>query len=269
MAGYTIAIISVANIDTPADVFYTAVNRVAAIALGIAAIALTNMVLRTPEASRPLIAKLRVATADVVALALDALDRRCQPDASTCVDLSARLMPLRGEITFATPEKPNGRARAAGGRSALLALFEAISAIQAVGVGLARLDRPSEMVDEAVALAREALRLQSPEKRLPALQAAACAALVADRLAIEEAFVLDRLMFLIETMGLLRDGLRALRCGWWPCRNVGVPVHVDWVAVLLNAARVLVVVGVAGAIGTTPPSPASSSTNPKGLVRRR
>ncbi len=248
LAGYTIAIISVTDIDAPTAVFTSAINRVAAIVLGIAATALTNMVLRTPESSRALIDKLRDTTGDVVALALATLERRRQPDASTCVDLSARLMPLRGEITFATPEKSNGRARAAGGRSALLGLFETISAIQAVGAGLAALDRASGVVDEAVVLVREAVRLQRPEKRLPAIEALTLQALAAGTLTMGEAYVLDRLLFLVETLGHVRDGLRALRVGFWPRRRVAIPVHVDWFAVMLNAARVLVAVGVAAAL---------------------
>ena len=111
LSGYTIAIVSIANIDAPMQVFSDSVNRVAAIVVGIAAVAVTNAFLATAESSRTLISKLRAATKDVSALALEAIDQRRPPEPETCIDLAARLMPLRGEITFATPEKPNGSAR--------------------------------------------------------------------------------------------------------------------------------------------------------------
>ncbi len=244
LAGYTIAIISVQNIDTPTLAFSGSVNRVAAIAVGVAAIAVTNTFLATAESSRSLMTKLRNVASEIIALAGATIDRRCPPDATTCIDLSARLMPLRSEISFATPEKSNGRARAKGGRSALLGLFEMISAIQAVGIGLQHLDGSTEIVDEALAITRKALRIQNPEKCTPALQAIMLPAIEAGQLSMPEAYLFDRLLFMIETLGNVRDGLRSLRMGWVPCRAVKIDVHQDWFAVVLNAVRVLVAIGI-------------------------
>ena len=70
LGGYTIAIISIQNIDAPMSAFSSSVNRVAAIVVGIAAIALTNALLAGPEASQSLISKLRGATKDSLAMAL-------------------------------------------------------------------------------------------------------------------------------------------------------------------------------------------------------
>ena len=244
LAGYTIAIVSIQNIDAPMSVFSSSVNRVAAIAVGIAAIAIVNSVMATAESSQSLTSKLRSATKDIVALALATIDGRAPPDAAACIDLSARLMPLRSEISFATPEKPNGLARARGARSALLGLFEMISAIQAVGAGLRSLDRPSAVVDEAVATARKALHLQAPGRCKPALEAVTLRAVEAGTLSMPEAFVLDRLFFMIETFDHVRDGLRSLKTGRRPQRTLAVEVHQDWFAVVLNAVRVLVSIGI-------------------------
>ena len=250
LAGYTIAIISISNIDAPDMVFSASVNRVAAIVVGIAAVAITNSVLATTESSVSLMTKLRGATKDLTALALQTIDCRRPPDAATCIDLSARLMPLRSEISFAAPEKPNGRVRAKGARSALLGLFEMISAIQAVGVGLGNLQGPSPIVEDALVIVRKALRLQHPERCTPLLEALALPAIEAGSLAISEAFVLDRLHFMIETLGHVRDGSRALRMGWAPRRDVTIDVHQDWFAVALNAVRILVAIGVVAALST-------------------
>ncbi len=239
LGGYTIAIISIQDIDAPLAVFSSAVNRVAAIVVGIAAIAITNALFAGPEASRSLISKLRGATKDTLAMALLAIDQRRPPSASDCIAMSARLMPLRGEISFATPEKAGGRARAKGARSALLALFELMSASQAVGAGLAALDQPSSLVDEALVILRKAMRLQNPARCRPAIEALVLPAIAAGSLSIGEAFVVDRIVFMIDGLCHLRDGLRSLRTGSLPQRTVTLPVHQDWLAVAINAARVL------------------------------
>ena len=244
LAGYTIAIVSISNIDAPEQVFSASINRVAAIAVGVAAIGLTNAFLATAEASRSLISKLRDATKEIVALALKAIDERRAPDAATCIDLSARLMPLRSEISFATPEKPNGRARARGARSALVGLFETISAIQAVGAGLGNLKRPSAIVDEALVVVKKGLRNQDTEKYQLEIDALVRPAIAAGTLAMEEAFVLERLQFLLLCMGHVRDGMRSLRMGWQPRRKVAVDLYQDWFAMVLNGVRVLVALGI-------------------------
>ena len=75
LAGYTVAIVAITNIGAPAMAFSAAVNRVAAIVVGIAAIGATNALLATAESSRSLVAKLRGATGDVLAEALAMLER--------------------------------------------------------------------------------------------------------------------------------------------------------------------------------------------------
>src|ERR1700681_3646780 len=136
LAGYTVALISIAEIDVPTATFTAMLDRVAVILLAVLALAFVSAIFATAESARSLQSKLRLATKDIVAMALATLDRGLPPDTSQCVAISARLMSLRSEIGFATPELLDGWARARGARSALLGLFEAISAIQAVGLGL-------------------------------------------------------------------------------------------------------------------------------------
>ena len=248
LAGYTVAIISIANIDAPLSTFSSAVNRVAAILLGVVAIGLTNAVLATAESSQSLISKLRSANADVTAMARCALDTRMPPNSSQCIKMSATLMPLRSEISFAAPEKADGRARAKGARSALLGLFEMMTACQAVGAGLNHVDPASPIVDDVVAIGRKALAIQRPDRCLPELDGLALPAIASGRLSIEEAFLLDRMRFMIEVMSDVRDGLRSVRSGRPPRRTVSLPVHQDYFAVLLNATRVVLAVGIAAVL---------------------
>src|ERR1700758_1563189 len=97
LAGYTVALISVVDIDSPTAAFTAMLDRVVVILLVVLTLAFVSTVFATAESARSLRAKLRVATKDVVAMALAALHQRRPPDSSQCVAMSAKLMPLRSE----------------------------------------------------------------------------------------------------------------------------------------------------------------------------
>ncbi|WP_158811363.1 FUSC family protein [Beijerinckia sp. L45] len=249
LAGYSVAIVAIANIDTPDAAFMVAVDRVAAILVGIAAITAVNAVLLGAEASVSLLFKLRAATVDVVVMAVRALDERKSPDAWACIAIASRLMPLRSEISFATTELPGGGRRAAGARSALLGLFEMISSIQAVGAGLQRAPAASPTLDTATTIVKRALRSQRPERLRGELDALTLHGLESGGLTMEEAAVLDRMRFLITTFADVRDGLKSVRIGVAPRRIAKIPVHQDYLSVLLNFVRVTVSVGLTCVLG--------------------
>src|ERR1700737_3480943 len=210
LAGYTVAIF---YHDTPKASFTAILDRVAVILLAVLVLAFVSAIFATAESARSLQTKLRSATKDIVAMALATVDRRTPPDPSQCVAMSARLMPLRSEIGFATPELLDGWARAKGVRSALLGLFEAISAIQAIGLGLRNMSAASSTVDSAISIMRAAIVAQRPEKRLADIDALTHRAMEAEVLAIDEAFVLVRSKFMIEVFRDIRDGLLSSRVG--------------------------------------------------------
>jgi uncharacterized membrane protein YccC len=246
LAGYTVALISIADVDAPTAAFTGMLDRVAAILLAVLVVAFVSAAFATAEAARSLQSKLRLATRDIVAMAVATLDRRVPPDPSLCVAMSARLMPLRSEIGFATPELLDGWARAKGARSALLGLFEAISAIQALGLGLRNMSAASSTVDSAISIMRAAIIAPRPEKRLADIDALTHQAMEAEALSIEEAYVLDRCKFVIEVFRDVRDGLLSNRVGRLPRRFVSVPVHQDYTAAVINGLRVGLAVGIVG-----------------------
>jgi uncharacterized membrane protein YccC len=247
LAGYTVALISIADVDAPTATFTGMLDRIAAILLAVLVLAFVSAAFATAEAARSLQSKLRLATKDIVAMAVATLDRRVPPDPSQCVAaMSARLTPLRSEIGFATPELLDGWARAKGARSALLGLFEAISAIQALGLGLRNVSAASSTVDSAIAITRAAIIAQHPEKRLADIDALTHQAMEAEALSIEEAYVLDRCKFVIEVFCDIRDGLLSNRVGRLPRRFVSVPVHQDYTAAVINGLRVGLAVGIVG-----------------------
>src|SRR5258705_1779341 len=246
LAGYTVALISIADVDAPTAAFTAMLDRVAVILLAVLVLAFVSAIFATAESARSLQSKLRAATKDIVAMALATLDQRVPPDPSQCVAMSARLMPLRSEIGFATPELLDGWARAKGARSALLGLFEAVSAIQAVGLGLRNMSVASSTVDNAIFIMRAAIVAQRPEKRLADIDALTHQAMEAGALSIDEAYVLDRCKFMIEVFSDVRDGLLSSRIGRLPRRSVSLPVHQDYIAAVLNGLRVRLAVGLVG-----------------------
>jgi uncharacterized membrane protein YccC len=259
LAGYTVALISIVNIDAPTIAFTAMLDRVAVILLAVLVLAFVSSIFANAESARSLQSKLRLATRDIVAMALATLDRRAPPDSSQCVAMSVRLMPLRSEISFATPELVDGLARAKGARSALLGLFEAISAIQAIGLGLRSMPSASSVVDEAISIVRAAIVTQHPEERLPDLDALTYRAMEAENFSIEEAYVLDRSRFMIEVFRDIRDGLLSNRVGRPPRRSARLPVHQDYIAAVLNGLRVGLAVGMVGLIAIMSGLPSANS----------
>jgi uncharacterized membrane protein YccC len=257
LSGYTVVLISIADVDTPTATFTAMLDRVAVIVLSVLILAFVSAIFATAESARSLQSKLRLATKDIVAMALATLDQRIPPDPSQCVAMSARLVPLRSEIGFATPELLDGWARAKGARSALLGLFEAITAIQAVGLGLRNMSSASLIVDEAISIMRAAIVAQRPEKRLADLEALMHQA-IAEAFSIDEAYFLDRCKFMIEVFRDIRDGLVSNRVGRLPRRSVSLSVHQDYIAAVLNGLRVGLAVGIAGSLAVLSGLPSAS-----------
>jgi uncharacterized membrane protein YccC len=258
LAGYTVALISVVNIDSPIVTFVAMLDRVAVILLAVLVLAFVGGILSTAESARSLRSKLRVATGDIVAAALATLEQHAPPDPLQCITMSARLLPLRSEIGFATPELPDGWIRAKGAKSALLGLLEAVSAIQALGLGLQNMSMASATVDKAIATMREAIVSQRPERRLADIDDLILRAMEAATPSIEGLYILDRCRFMIEVFGHIRDGLLSNRVGRLPRRFVSLSVHQDHMAAVINGLRVGVAVGMVGSLAALSGQPGAN-----------
>jgi uncharacterized membrane protein YccC len=258
LAGYTVALVSIVDIDLPTAAFTAMLDRVVIILLVVLVLAFVSAVLADAESTRSLQSKLRLATRDIVAMASATLDQREPPHSSQCVAMSVRLMPLRSEISFAVSELVDGWARAKGARSALLGLFEAISAIQAVGLGLRNMSAPSPIIDEAISTVRAAIADRRPEKWLVDIDALTHRTMEEGMPSIEEAYVLDRCKFLIEAFRDIRDGMLSNRTGRPPRRTVDLAVHQDYIAAIVNGFRVGLAVGIIGLLAVLSGLPAAA-----------
>lgn len=132
LSGYTVALIAIQQLDMPHQVFDAGVQRGAAIAVGIAAVALVNDLLAAPDRHAGLGAELA------------ALHRRVRDEArailrgtvgkpSACGALLAAIAGLRSEIETLAPESASGSTRRAAARTAAVALVAELHAVQLLG----------------------------------------------------------------------------------------------------------------------------------------
>src|SRR6516165_5806115 len=135
LSGYTVALVAIQQIDAPDQVFQSGMERGAAIAVGIAAIALVNDLLAAPDHHPQLAAR------------LTALHRRVRDyakavlrDAASVVTTAALLgdiAALRPEIASLAPESASGSIRSAAARSTAVALGARVPPARVLGAVVA------------------------------------------------------------------------------------------------------------------------------------
>lgn len=160
LSGYTVAIVSVMKVDAPQDVFLTGMNRGAAIAVGIVAVALVNDLFAAPD----VFPKALAGVSDARRKALD-LVRNGLRDGDLAVAETAQVF---GSLTALHPTisalAAESRTGAAAARSTIVALVEEIMAARAV----LRRGRPAGDLAAALGEASDAVEGAGPpgERRL-------------------------------------------------------------------------------------------------------
>jgi uncharacterized membrane protein YccC len=131
LAGYTVALVAVSQIDSPQDIFLTGVDRGAAIVVGITAFALVNDLFAAPNVRTGLIGKLTQAHQRVRAFALVVLrGESTQP--IQWANLLREITALHPDITALVAESSDGAVEAAAAASAAVALVAEIRAVGAL-----------------------------------------------------------------------------------------------------------------------------------------
>jgi uncharacterized membrane protein YccC len=131
LAGYTVALVAVSQIDSPQDIFSAGVNRGAAIVVGIAALALVNELFAAPNIHTGLIGKLTNVHQRVRAFALAILrGESVQP--IQWADLLREITALHPDVTALVAESSGGGVRSAAAASAAVALVAEVRAASAV-----------------------------------------------------------------------------------------------------------------------------------------
>src|SRR5882762_8588492 len=129
LSGYTVAIIALVNIDTPQNVFTTMTDRMAAIAIGILCVTLINDVFGSPPVWSGLDRRINDIWRDVRSYARDVLSGN-EEDPERAGALLAQVAGLRDQVDIVAHDMADGRQRAAGARSAMLALIEIVQQVR-------------------------------------------------------------------------------------------------------------------------------------------
>ena len=239
LAGYTLAIVSVTDVDLPQDVFITALDRVAAILVGVASLALVNGVFAPADAWQTLTAQLRTRINETVDQVIRMITG--EPVITSVADeaeCAAAILALRTEATYVASELQDGGQRAAGARSTIVALLGMLSVGRAIATGIAH-TAPDPAINRAIDRAVVALRDPNFDMatfhRPPEDEDSAAT--------LPQAFVLERVRELLLQYGIARDGFSALAVGRQPVRTVRLTSYHDWIGALLNAIRTSIVVG--------------------------
>jgi uncharacterized membrane protein YccC len=258
LSGYTVAIIAIAHIDTPQSTFDAAVDRVAAITLGIVAITFINDALGSPSIWRAVRDTLGDALAETRAFARETLTQG-DPGSERTAALIRKIAALRGDASAIAGELDDGPDRAAGARSAIAALYVMAAAARHLRGAVARLPAPPPAVVEARALC---LGLTEPEA--DAVRAAArLSDLVEDAVRtggqpLDAILALQRALDFARAAAFAADGHCVLAHGGRPLRDVPLPTHRDMPEALRGAMRVVIAFGLTALLLVATGWPATS-----------
>jgi uncharacterized membrane protein YccC len=240
LSGYTVAIIALVNIDTPQNVFTTMTDRMAAIAIGILCVTLINDVFGSPPVWRGLDHGMNDIWRDVRSYARDVFSGN--EDAERTGALLAQISGLRDQVDIVAHDMADGRHRAAGARSAMLALVEIVQQVRLLRL-LARGDPLAVTVKDQCLAALDGHHAEAFGflKKLREIE------LSRPEIVAEAVWQIQQGVRLVESKSLLDDGLSSLREGLEPARDVRLPHGGEFAVALGNAARIGIALA-AGAI---------------------
>ncbi|WP_246671455.1 MULTISPECIES: FUSC family protein [unclassified Mesorhizobium] len=133
LSGYTVAFIAIQQIDNPQSVFEAAMERGAAIAVGVLSITLVNDLLLAPDRHPQLGTQLAVLHRRVRSYARAAI-RGQATDTVAVATLIRAIVALRPDISSLATESSSGPVRSDAARSAMVALIAELQAVRALEV---------------------------------------------------------------------------------------------------------------------------------------
>src|SRR5882672_6464960 len=232
LSGYTVGIITIVNIDTPQRVFTTMTDRVAAITIGILCVTLINDLFGSPPVWLGLERRITQAWHDLRDYARDVLGGP-RDDAGRTGSLFAQIAGLRDDVDIVAHDMADGRHRAGGARSAMLALVEIVQQVRLLSL-LGRGDPLAVTIRDQCLAALDGDRTKALALlvRLRDDELSRADATIAAIAQIQQA------IRCVESMSQLEDGLLSLREGSEPARDVRLPHRKEVVFALQNAIRI-------------------------------
>ncbi|MGL4961017.1 MAG: FUSC family protein [Inquilinus sp.] len=236
LSGYTVAIVAIEQLDTPHLVFETAVARGAAIVVGVAAVAVVNDLLATPD-SHPWLAAQLAAIHRRVRDYAKAVLRDEATDAATPAGLLRDIAALHPELASLATESATGPVRSAAARSTAVALVAEVNAARA-------LDALPVAADPSVRVLMASTLDRGNDEPLAAASWRHDAAAPDSSPAL-----LDwALGELLRRDGEVRDGLAALQSGARPRHAWRTPLHRSHAIAAAAGLRAVIYLALASAV---------------------
>jgi uncharacterized membrane protein YccC len=253
LAGYTVCIVAVLQIDTPQNVFLAGINRGAAIAVAIAVLAVVNTLMGASSVYASLQSKLLALRSDLKALVLKALYGGVVSPPTTA-ELMRRLTGLHPEITALYLESARGQQRGQAARKLVTALAMEIEAVYALNFVPPAEEGEARLADQR---SREIAQIFQAGN-FSHVQAAR------ERLAISAAFdpsdlIATALMRLLDAELSVAEALTALRSDCQPTRSTRLRLYRSRSLAAWNACRVMLAMTVIGLIVSKTGWPATST----------
>lgn len=132
LAGYTVALVALNNIDSPESIFELALSRASDITIGVVAVAIVNMAAGAPQAWRGLARGMHGCSVRIRNLGHAALHGHALPDAWDTTGLAAEILSLLTQISYAWSEIDRARLRLAGARLGIIGMLNVLTAGRAV-----------------------------------------------------------------------------------------------------------------------------------------
>ena len=131
LSGYTVAIVAVADVDAPQNVFANGVNRGGAITVGILAIAVVNDFLAAPDLYPELLSRISGTHSKIREMVLYVI-LGGTAQSTAVAQLVTEVTGLHPDITALPSKSVAGRRRASAARAAALAMVRQLSVLRAV-----------------------------------------------------------------------------------------------------------------------------------------
>jgi uncharacterized membrane protein YccC len=239
LSGYTVAIITVVNIDTPQKVFTTMTDRVAAITIGILCVTLINDLFGSPPVWRGLDRRITQAWHDVRDYAREILGG-VKDDSERAGMLFAQIAGLRDEVDVVAHDMADGRQRAGGARSAMLALIEIVRQVRLLSL-FERGDPLAVTIRNQCLVALEGDRSEA----MAFLASMRDAEMSHPDVTIAAVGQIQQAIRCVEAIEQFEDGRLSLREGCEPARDVRFAHRKEFFFAVRNALRI----GIALSVG--------------------
>ncbi|GBR40689.1 fusaric acid resistance protein FusB [Neoasaia chiangmaiensis NBRC 101099] len=243
LAGYTVALVALNNIDGPQNVFDVAMARASAIGIGVASIAVVNSLTGAPQVWRKLVMSMDALAQRIRMMGEATLRGEGSHDGWETTGLAAEILSLLTQISYARLEIDRARLRLAGGRLGIVGMLSVLTASRAVSMILAR-HEISDLVQRHVRLwhARPAVQI-AREDILRALMRDIVQEKPDYVPSAHDAYFLERSATLISNNAHIEAGMNTLRDAvpaGDALRLAQLSRELDYTTALINAGRVLI-----------------------------